>query len=40
MNKTIRLEKYHIEWIDKKMINLSKYVRRKIDEDIKRDELI
>lgn len=36
--KTILIEKEQSNWLEKKSINLSKYVRNKINEDMKEEK--
>ena len=35
--KTISLKKRHLEWLDRTMISLSKFVQRKIDEELEKE---
>lgn len=35
----VRLYKHHVEWIDDKAINLSQWVRNKIDQELKKSEV-
>lgn len=36
--KTISLERKHVDYVEKKALNLSKFVRMKLDEEMDREE--
>ena len=37
VKKTISIKKRHLEWLDRTMVSLSKFVQRKIDEELEKE---
>lgn len=37
--KAVSLKNHHIEWLDRTMISLSKFVQRKIDEELEKEKM-